>query len=144
MKLKTDTNTINDGWEPQEVAFRITEQGCIRVNAAHLHRAGPGIAAVYVDLHSKRAVVSHTGGGDDEPPSITLEADEGTLHLDETKPRESTTTFDFPEYRGWQVYGAAVGRYTLSVCLVKPEGRTPQIGKPLPCPFCGHRQTDRR
>lgn len=110
------------GGEPQEVAIRITEQGCVRVNAAHIHRTGNGIVAVYVDLHSKRAMLCYTGSGDDEPPSITLKADENTLHLDESKPRESMTTFDFPEYPGWRVFAADVpGRYTLAVCLVAPD-----------------------
>ena len=113
---------VNVGGEPQDVAIRITEQGCVRVNAAHLHRAGNGIVAVYVDLHSKRAVLSYTGSGYEDPPSVTLEADENTLHLDESKPRESTTTFDFPEYPGWRVFAAdGPGRYTLAVCLVAPE-----------------------
>ena len=108
--------------EPKEVAIRVTEQGAVRVNAAHLHRAGNGIAAVYVDLHSKRAGLAWTGNGHDEAPSVTLEANEHTLHLDETKPRESTTTFEFPEYVGWRVFATdGPGRYTLAVCLIAPE-----------------------
>lgn len=115
---------VNVRDEQHEITIRIIEQGCVRVNAAHLHRAGNGVAAVYVDLHSKRAVLSYTGSGDEEPPSITLEADENTLHLDESKPQESTTTFDFPEYPGWRVFAAdGPWRYTLAVCLVAPNHR---------------------
>ena len=73
---------VNVRGEPQEVAIRVTLQGAVRVNAAHLYKAGDGIAAVYVDLHSKRAELACTGSGDDEPPSITLWANEDTLRLD--------------------------------------------------------------
>ena len=113
---------VNVRGEPQEVAIRVTLQGSVRVNAAHLHKAGDGIAAVYVDLHSKRAELACTGSGDDEPPSITLWANDDTLHLDESQPKDSPTTFDFPEYLGWRVFAAdGPGRYTLAVCLVAPE-----------------------
>src|SRR3990170_4797740 len=112
--------------ELKEVALRITEQGAVRVNAAHLHRASEGIAAVYVDLHSKRAALVCTGGGDGEVPSVTLEADEHTLHVDETKPRESLTTIEFADYVDWRVFAADTGRYTLAVCLIAPENPNPK------------------
>lgn len=108
--------------EPQEVAIRVTLQGAVRMNAAHLHKAGDGIAAVYVDLHSKRSELACTGSGDDEPPSVTLWANDDTLHLDETQPKDAPTTFEFPDYIGWRVFAAdGPGRYTLAICLVAPE-----------------------
>jgi hypothetical protein len=108
--------------ELKEVAIRVTEQGAVRVNAAHLHRAGDGFAAVYVDLHSKRVELAGTGNGDDEAPSVTLEVNEHTLQLDETQPRDRVTTFEFPEYIGWRVFATEVtGRYTLAVCLIAPQ-----------------------
>lgn len=108
--------------EPQEVAIRVTQQGAVRVNAAHLYRLAEGIAAVYVDLHSKRAELACTGSGDNEPPDVTLLANDETLHLDETQPRDSPTTFEFPEYVGWRVFAAdGPRRYTMAICLVAPD-----------------------
>lgn len=108
--------------EPKDVTLRITQQGAVRVNAAHIDREAPGIACIYVDLHSKRAAQPMVGSGEGEPPTLYFTADANTLHLDETKPRDSMTAVEFPEYVGWTVFACdGPARYTLGVVLVAPE-----------------------
>jgi len=105
--------------EPKNVTLRVIEQGAVRVNAAHLHREAQGIVCIYVDLHSKYVEPPVVGGCDSEPPVLYFTAGEDALHLDDSKPRDSLTIVEFPEYVGWHVfacYGPA--RYTLSVVLV--------------------------
>jgi len=109
----------------KEVALRVTQQGAVRVNVASIYREAPGIVCIYVDLHSKRVDTPMVGGGANEPPTLFFSADEYTLHLDESKPRDSLTIVEFPEYVGWHVFAAErPGRYTASVVLVGPDEET--------------------
>ena len=108
--------------EPKNVTLRVSEQGAVRVNAAHVHREATGIVCIYVDLHSKRIETPMAGGGDNEPPCLYFTAGEHALHLDESKPRDSMTIVEFPEYVDWRVFACdGPARYTLGVVLVAPE-----------------------
>lgn len=109
-------------YEPKNVALRVKAQGAVRVNAAHVHREAPGIVCIYVDLHSKHVEAPMVGGCDDEPPTLYFSAGEHALHLDESKPRDSMTIVEFPEYAGWHVFACdGPARYTLGVVLVGPD-----------------------
>lgn len=103
-----------------EVALKI-QPGAVRVNSGVVRRAGTGVVALEVDLHSKYAEVSCTGSGEDAFPAVYLAATEDTLKLDDAHERDSLTMVQFTDYRGWHVHSCGVGRYTLSVCLVSPE-----------------------
>lgn len=94
-------------------------RGAVSVNEAHIHREGPGVVAIYLDLNSKRADILCTGSNGF--PSVTLGANNETLHLDETKDPESLTEVEFTGYPGWRVFSADLARYTLAVCLVTDE-----------------------
>ena len=107
--------------EIQETTIRVAEQGAVRANAAHIYRRSYRIACVYLDLHSKWAVMDCTSSSDDGPPSIFLSADENTLHLDETHPRDKWTEVEFVDFVGWRVFASDSARYTVSVCLVAPD-----------------------
>lgn len=108
--------------EPKNVTLRVTSQGAVRVNAAHVHREAPGIVCIYVDLHSKRVEAPMVGGGDSQPPTLYFTGGEHALHLDETKPHDSMTIVEFPDYVGWHVFACSgPARYTLGVVLVAPE-----------------------
>lgn len=112
----------DDVYEPKNVTLRVTKQGAVRVNAAHVHREAPGIACIYVDLHSKRCEPPMVGSGDNEPPVLYFTAGAHALHLDESKPRDSMTIVEFPEYTGWHVFACdGPARYTLGVVLVAQE-----------------------
>lgn len=106
----------------QEAKIHIAEQGVVRVNAAHIHRATEGIACIYLDLHSKRAELIGVGSGDDSAPCVYLGANENTLHVGDSLPRENWTEVRFPDFVGWRVFAAdGPARYTLAVCLVAPD-----------------------
>ena len=106
---------MSDDTKP--VALHIIEQGAVRVNCAYVHREAPGIVCIYVDLHSKRAWLSAAGG---DPPCLYLDANEHTLHVDESVPRNAMTLVELPEYAGWDVFACdGPARYTLAVVLVR-------------------------
>jgi len=103
--------------------MRITTQGAVMVGGASVWRDYGDCLLVYVDLHSKRAKLSCTIGGDDDSgPGVCLEADDNTLDLDESKPVDSETMIEFPELKGWSVFAAdGPARYTLALTLLAPE-----------------------
>ena len=107
--------------EPKNVTLRVIEQGAVRVNSAHVHREEAGIACIYVDLHSKHVETPIVFGGDNEPPVLYFTAGQHALHLDSSRPNDSITIVEFPDYTGWRVFACdGPFRYTLGVVLVAP------------------------
>jgi hypothetical protein len=105
-----------------ELPMLVTVQGAVRVNAATVVRDYGDCVLVHVDLHSKRAVLDCVGGSDDGGPCIYLVADEHTLHLNNSQPRDAATVVEFHELRGWRVFCAdGPGRYTVAVTLLAPD-----------------------
>ena len=114
--------TTIDGVEPKNVTLLVTEQGAVRVNTAYVHREAPGIVCIYVDLHSKRVEPPMVVDSNDQAPVLYFTAGEHALHLDDSKPRDSMTIVELPEYLGWRVFACdGPARYTLSVVLVAPK-----------------------
>lgn len=100
--------------EPAQTPIEIKAQGAPRINAALVHARGETCALLSVDLHSKYCQVLSWGG-----ESVFVGASERSLHLDESQPREAPTEIAFPEFAGWRVWCADLGRYTLSLALIK-------------------------
>lgn len=75
------------------------------------------------DLKSKYAEVLSWGSGDD-CPSVILWANEGTLKTDK-KLKNTPTKIKLKDYRGWNVLGVNVGRYTLTIFLEKRNDTNP-------------------
>lgn len=98
----------------------VTRQGAVRIreNSAYICWQWPTIVAIYVDLESKHAEYLGDIYEDGEPPTICLDDNEETLHIDESKEGESTL-ISFPDFVGWTVFSAHVSSYTLSIVLVK-------------------------
>lgn len=97
-----------------ETPITIIQQGAPRVNVAWIKASSETVAAIFVDLHSKRCDI------DDLDGQIRIRAiPEISLHLDDAKPVNSETVIAFPEFAGWEVFLAEISRYTLRVCLVK-------------------------
>lgn len=107
--------------EPRETNLSIRQQGAVIVNGACVMREceAAGIACISVDLRSKRAQISGVCGDLEGTPELMLSATAETLHLDETKDRESETLIGFNDFKGWRVFACDLSRYTLSVCLVR-------------------------
>lgn len=99
--------------EPTRV--KIVEQGSPRVDVdgGLVLRRGDGVAAVIVELHSKRCAVDAHG------PELFLRATPESLHLDEGQPREKDTVIELPDFAGWNVWLAEVSKRTLCVCLIR-------------------------
>lgn len=105
----------------RDLPLHIEHQGPVRVNTAFAAYANDDVMLVYVDLHSKRAVLCMTGT-DARGPCIYLSANEHTLHIDETADRESFTIVIFTSLPGWSVFCAdGPGRYTVSLALIRDK-----------------------
>lgn len=103
--------------------MQISLQGCVRVSHAYMHAEADGIACIYVDLHSKRAMEPMLSCGPDQYPELYFTANEETMGLDGTKPRDSMTVVQFPEYLGWDIFACdGPRRYTVALTLVKKHG----------------------
>ena len=98
--------------ELKEVSF-VLEQGEIVVN--HGYENPVECRVLVFDLASKYAEVLSVGS-DDECPTVLLWATDSTLRLDESK-KGQPTEIKLPEYKGWDILTASVGRYSLTVVL---------------------------
>jgi hypothetical protein len=88
----------------------------VKLNDAILLREGDGIAAIEVDMRTKRADVG-SFGSEDGVPNLHLHANEYSLYTDTD--HTGWTDVAFPDYKGWDIFAASVSKYTLSVCLVR-------------------------
>lgn len=115
-----------DGDEVRPVELRISRQGAVRANHASVLRSSADIACVEVDLFTKYARVDSTENGEgDRAPAVSLVAGEGSMHLDESAPRDSATVVEFPAYPGWELFSyEQPTRYTLKLVLIGPAGGT--------------------
>ena len=87
------------------------------------------MAAIEIDMRSKRCEVMAETVDDDGAPVIWLES-ENALHLKKGHEKEQTEV-SFPDYKGWRIFSAHVCRYTFRVCFVRdeaPNGPHERIG----------------
>ena len=116
------TGTSADEPERRMITIEVRRQGApiVNVDNAHLHAGGGDCVAIYVDMRSKRCDIVTADADEDGIPTIYLQATDGSLHLDDTKGRDSFTIFALPEFKGWEFFVAeAGGRYTLRLVLTK-------------------------
>lgn len=105
-----------------EILIEVVAQGAVRVNMAFVDRDYGDCVLVYVDLNSKRAVLDCFVESHERGPRVYLSADENTLHLDETQPRDAATCIEFREFPRWRVFCVSgPSRYTMALALVAPE-----------------------
>jgi hypothetical protein len=90
-------------------------QGAIVVNTAHFVLKTDDVACIDIDCATKYAKVACYGSG----PEVMLCATDHSLHLAADVPRETWTLVRFPDFCGWCVYATTVGRYTVSVVLLR-------------------------
>jgi hypothetical protein len=98
--------------------INVIEQGAPLVNEGTFHRRGKSVVALEIDLHSKYCQVMATYSADGAP-GVIIGATKRSLHLLKGMPRRKETTIEFPNFVGWYIWCASIGRYSLSVCLVK-------------------------
>jgi len=104
----------------------VEQQGEVIVNDGIVYRKYDDIVALEIDLHSKHAEISATGGSPDGE-TIILEANENTMHINKMEGEiwEKYTILKFPDYRGWTLFASELSRYTLYVVFTRntePEG----------------------
>ena len=106
---------------PRSASFVVEYDGEVVVNHGWVDAEGERVVALAFDMKTKRPEVIATSCGGSEPsaPGVILSG-EHALHINESKKGEPTHIV-FPEYPGWSVHCAEVARYTLHVCLIKPN-----------------------
>lgn len=88
----------------------VLHQGAVKVASVRTVAKGENVVALEVQLEDKGACIYYTGSAADAP----LVA----LHSADSEKPLQPTRLTFPQFLGWDVFAAGVGRYTLSVCLV--------------------------
>lgn len=106
---------------PRSASFVVEYEGEVVVNNGWVEAEGERVVALAFDMKTKRPEVIATSCGGSEPsaPGVILSG-EHALHINESKKGEPTHIV-FQEYPGWSVHCADVSRYTLQVCLIKPN-----------------------
>ncbi len=103
----------------KKTELKITRQGGPIANTAYVMTEGKDVAAVLVDMESKRGEVLATGT-DGEFPVIIIQGIEGSVHLTSGNEKESTEIV-FPGFKGYDIWSANISRYNLRICFVKKE-----------------------
>lgn len=101
------------------IRFVIQKQGGPVLNGGSLVAAGKDVAAVTIDMKSKRCEVAGESLTDDGIPVIWIDG-AIALHLKEGLESEHTEVA-FPDFKGWEIFSAHVCRYTLRICFVRYE-----------------------
>lgn len=97
----------------------VTKQGGPILNEGYVAAAGENVAAVEIDMRSKRCEVMAESTTEDGAPVIWLDGT-NALHLKKGHEKEETEVA-FPDYKGWRIFSAHVCRYTFRVCFVRDE-----------------------
>jgi hypothetical protein len=97
----------------------VTKQGGPILNEGYVCAAGDNIAAIEIDMKSKRCEVMAESSTEDGAPVIWLDGT-NALHLKKGHEKEETEVA-FPDYRGWRIFSANVCRYTFRLCFVRDE-----------------------
>lgn len=109
-------------FEVERTSIIIEEQGAPLIGAgAHIAKRGEGIVAIHVDLNSKYCEPVMYLHSPDGCPSISIGANENSLHLLEGRDRYDATVIAFTDFPGWRIFATDCGRYTINVCLVKDD-----------------------
>jgi hypothetical protein len=99
----------------------VKHKGAPIVNGGYVREIGKNIVALEIDLKSKYCEVSCSFGGSDETCGVYINANERSLHLNKYVKRDEPTALEFTDFVGWDVFACGIGRYTLSVCLIRKE-----------------------
>ena len=119
----------------------VTKQGGPILNKGYVVAAGENIAAIEIDMRSKRCEVMAESATEDGAPVIWL-CGTTRLHLKKGYEEEQTEVV-FPDYKGWKIFSAYVCRYTFRVCFVRNQteylflSEIPEDSTDRDCPKCG-------
>lgn len=102
-----------------KIKVKIAHQGAPIVNYGEIAEVGKNIIGLYVDLKSKYCEVDAMTTGSDGICGVYIGTNEESIKLKEDVDRNEPTKIEFPEFKGWNVFAAHLGRYTLSVCLIR-------------------------
>lgn len=97
---------------------KVIHQGAMVINHGYIYEHSENICAIAIDMKSKRGEVIGDGM-DNGIPSVIIGANEESLKLHKTKPKDSMTEIEFPNHKGFTVWSAQISKYTIRVCLVK-------------------------
>lgn len=97
--------------------YTIERQGAPLVNSAWVRRKSRSIVCIEFDLASKYCSIDLVSTG-----MVCMCAGEHALKLSPDHDRSAPTVVKFTgRYASWDVFAVSSGRYTIGVCLMKPE-----------------------
>lgn len=101
------------------INYKIRHKGAPVINDGYISELGENIVALIIDLKSKYCEVSCSFGGSDGSCGVYINANERSLSLNQNVQKDEPTAIEFSDFVGWDVFACGIGRYTLSVCLIK-------------------------
>jgi hypothetical protein len=102
-----------------KIKLEIPVQGAPIVNYAHVCEVGENIVAIEIDMMSKYCEVDAFVGGSVGECGIYIGTNSHSLKLNKNVVSSAPTLVEFPQFNGWHVFSAHIGRYNVSVCLIK-------------------------
>ena len=104
-----------------EIKYTIEQQGAPVISSVYTTIIHDNIIALEIDMKSKYCEIGGHVSTSEGYCGIMIDAIKSSLYLDESKDKDMFTSIMFTEYKGWSIYCADVGRYTIRVVLVKDE-----------------------
>lgn len=106
--------------------FTVIQQGAPVINGGCIIERSENLIAIEIDMKSKYCEVGLFTHEDPENVcGLMIGANEDSLNLKEGIDKDTYTEIKFPNFKGFSVFAANLGRYTLSVCLIRDKEMKP-------------------
>lgn len=106
--------------------FTIIQQGTPVINSGCIIEQSENLIAIEIDMKSKYCEIAMFTHKDPENVcGLMIEANEDSLNLKEGIDKDMSTEIEFTNFKGFSVFAANLGRYTVSVCLIRDKEMKP-------------------
>jgi hypothetical protein len=105
---------MSDITDYHETEIKIIQPGAPVINSAWVVYKTDQVILIEVDLQSKYCSVNISSGN-----SVLINANEYSLHLDDSVDPDLDTWVEFPEAEGYSFFGHSSGRYTIQLTFFK-------------------------
>lgn len=102
--------------------FTIIQQGAPVINSGYIVEQSENLIAIEIDMKSKYCEVALFTHKDPENIcGLMIGTNEDSLNLKEDAAKDTYTEIEFTNFKGFRIFAANIGRYMLSVCLIKDK-----------------------
>ena len=103
----------------KQLKIKTIQKGAPVVNAGCIEKKCLHFAKLYIDMSSKYCGIYHWFNSVDNIPKIYIQAKKESLHLSPDCGRRKETIIELPQFEGWDIIHASIGKYTLTIYLEK-------------------------